>query len=115
MLVTRRQGLVIAAVSALLPIVAVAGYLAAPGWWFHVWQTHEIRRAVDAYRLSNGRFPNVSDEPLMRELGFDYGEGPQPDFAPIDGTHYRLTYVDGFDTCWRFSSLTDSWTESCSP
>jgi hypothetical protein len=115
MLVTARRGLVIAAVGVFLLVLMVATRIVAPGWWWYSGQAHELRLAVDAYRQSHGRFPDVSDEPLMRKLGFDYGVGPRPDFAPIDGIHYHLTFTEGFDTCWTFSSLTESWTEGCSP
>ena len=114
MLVTTRRALVIAAGGAGLLVVIVATLVVAPGWWFHTGRAHELEHMVDAYRQSHGRFPDITDEPLMRQLGFDYGVGPLPEFAPIDGTHYRLTFTEG-DTCWTFSSLNDSWTEGCSP
>jgi hypothetical protein len=114
-LATKRRALVIGAIGALLLVVTIATRIVAPGWWFHIAKAHELQRAVDAYRQRHGRFPDVSDEPLMRKLGFDYGVAPLPEFIPIDGTHYRLIFTEGFDICWTFSSRTDSWTEDCSP
>src|SRR5690242_13162188 len=115
MLVTRRQGALIAIGSFLAPPMLLLAWLQIPGWWFHASQAKAIARAVATHRSRNGTFPDQSNEPLMRSLGFDYNIEPRPRLDVVDTKKFQLTYVDGFDgPCWVYSSTTQDWRDDCS-
>jgi hypothetical protein len=106
----------IAMASFLMPIALLCAWLAIPGWWFLQREAHAIAQAVDAYRIATGHFPDPSDEPLMRKLGFDYGVGPRPELESVDNVRFRLRYLQGFDgPCWTFDTTSDAWTDDCTP
>ena len=72
---------------------------------------HQIVKAIEAYRVSEGHLPDPHDSRVMGKLGFEWREGWWPEYK-VHGEGYQILMVEGFDgPYWIYDSVSEGWTK----